>query len=84
MTFGLALAFDTDSREFARGVEVGRLWEELRADSGAEVDQMVHICNAEMMIRMADALGRDVSSEEHDSTWMTVRFSAAVPSEASL
>ncbi len=69
----LALAFDTDDAEFARGVEVGRLWELLRSEPGP-VTETVHVVNAEMVLRIAEALGRDVVSEEHDPTWMTVRF----------
>ena len=30
--YALALAFDTDSPEFVRGVEIGRLWEQLKTD----------------------------------------------------
>ncbi len=72
----LALAFDTDDAEFARGVEIGRLWERLRAEAEVVVE-MVHLANAEMVLRIADALGRPVVSEEHDATWMTVRFGAS-------
>ena len=36
----VALAFDTDDAEFARGVEVGRLWERLRAESEAVVEMV--------------------------------------------
>lgn len=74
--YALALAFDTDAPEFARGVEVGRLWERLRLDP-APADEMVHIANAEMLLRIGDALGRLVTGEEHDKVWMTVRFGAA-------
>ena len=85
MDYSLALAFDTDSPDFARGVEIGRLWEQLdRAHPADMVEQVVHVANAEMVLRIAEARGRAVSSDEHDGTWMTVRFAAAVPHEASL
>ena len=74
--YALALAFDTDEPEFARGVEIGRLWERLRVEPGL-VDEVVHLANAEMVLRIAEALGREVVSQEHDGTWMTVRFSTA-------
>ena len=74
--YALALAFDTDAPEFARGVEVGRLWERLRLDPDPAYE-MVHIANAEMLLRIGDALGRVVSGKEHDKIWMTVRFGAA-------
>jgi hypothetical protein len=69
----LAVAFDTDDPEFARGVEIGRLWEQLRGDAG-RVTETIHIANAEMVLRLADARGWAVVSEEHDETWMTVTF----------
>lgn len=72
----LALAFDTDDAEFARGVEVGRLWERLTNSPGDEVEEMIHTSNAEMAMRIGEALGRDVVSAEHDDTWMTVTFAA--------
>lgn len=75
-SYGLALAFDTDAPEFARGVEIGRLWERLRVEPGL-VDEVVHLANAEMVLRIAEALGREVVSREHDDTWMTVRFCTA-------
>ena len=84
MTYGLALAFDTNSPEFARGVEIGRLWEQLHACPEQEVDQLVHVANAEMVLRLAEACGRTATSDEHDGTWMTVRFAATVSTESSL
>ncbi len=69
----LALAFDSDDPQFARGVEIGRLWERAQACAGP-FEEMVHVRNAEMVLRISDALGRSVASDEHDSTWMTVRF----------
>lgn len=71
----LALAFDTDDPQFARGVEIGRLWERLRVEVEPVVE-MVHVANAEMILRMAEALQRPVVSDEHDVVWMTVSFSA--------
>ncbi len=78
MAFALALAFDTDEPEFVRGFELGRLWEQLQADPERDVNQLVHISNAEMVLRLAESCGRDVSGEERDGTWMMVRFGAAV------
>lgn len=75
-SYGLALAFDTDEPEFARGVEIGRLWERLRVERDV-VDEVVHLANVEMVLRVAEVFGREVLSQEHDGTWMTVQFSAA-------
>ncbi len=76
--FTCLLAFDTDDPEFVRGVELGRLWERLRVDPDP-LFELVHISNAEMVLRVADALGRPVIGAEHDGTWMTVRFGGATP-----
>jgi len=74
--FTCVLAFDTLDPEFARGVELGRLLERLRADP-EPLSGLVHISNAEMVLRVADALGRPVVGEEYDGTWMIVRFAGA-------
>ena len=77
-----ALPFDTDNPEFVRGCELGALWQRLRTEQG-EVEQAVHLTNAEMMLRVSEATGRAVVSEEcGDGHWMVVRFgpSAGSPS----
>jgi hypothetical protein len=69
----LALAFDTDDPEFARGVEIGLLF--ARASTEREAfEETVHVANAEMVLRIADAVGRPVVSTELAATWMAVRF----------
>ena len=74
--YACALRFDTDASEFVRGVEVGRLWEIVRNTEDV-VEEFVHSSNAEMVMRIADALGRRVLSEELDNTWLLVRFETA-------
>lgn len=69
--FGLALAFDSDDPEFCRGVEAGRLWEQLKTEE--TVEQTIHATNAEMAIRMCEALDREFSAEELDETWVEFR-----------
>jgi hypothetical protein len=72
--YALALAFDTDNPEFARGVELGTLWQRLRSDEGA-AEATIHVTNAEMALRVGEALGRSVVSEEcDDGHWMVVQF----------
>ena len=74
----LALEFDSDNPEFVRGAELGALWERLKEHPYATVEQTVHLTNAEMVLRVSEALGRPVVSEEHaDGHWMTVRFEPA-------
>jgi hypothetical protein len=66
--FSLLLAFDSDDEEFCRGVEAGRLWEQLK--TGEEVHQTIHATNSEMAIRMCESLGREFSAEVLDDTWV--------------
>src|SRR5262245_52756517 len=71
----LLLAFDSESPEYARGFEAGRIWALLReADDDVEVE--VHATNTEMVMRMAEATGRVVAGEVLDGTWTRVRFGA--------
>jgi hypothetical protein len=72
----LALAFDTDTMDFARGVEVGRLWEQLKEDPEA-ITQNVMAENAEMMLRLAEATGRAVRSVGLPYDRIEVTFSEA-------
>lgn len=76
MGYSLQLAFDRDERQFVFGVEVGTTWEKLKATPGdEEYEQSIHLENAEMALRMAEATGRPVQSEEAgDGCWMTVTF----------
>jgi hypothetical protein len=69
--FGLVLPFDSDDPEFCRGVEAGRLWEQLNA--GEPVEQTIHATNAEMAIRMCETLDREFSAAELDETWIEFR-----------
>lgn len=73
--YSLALAFDTDDSEFCRGVEAGRLWEQLK--TGEEVSQTIHATNAEMAIRMCESLEREFSAEPLDDTWIEFKAEAA-------
>jgi hypothetical protein len=70
----LLVAFDTSASDFVRGVEVGRLWEQLRSDE--PVEQEVHASNAEMLLRMAEATQRPLKADVLDDTWLLARFDA--------
>jgi len=74
--WGLLLPFDTDSHDFVRGFELGRLWWILHTDSG-EVWETVHASNAEMILRIGEATGREVFSEEVGDDWLHVQFSGS-------
>jgi len=68
MRMNLLLAFDTDSPEYSRGVELGILWETLRRDGHARC--MMHDGNAEMMIRAAEALNLPFRAEPAGDGWL--------------
>ena len=77
--YGLILAFDREGDDdvpFSLGFECGRLWEMAKAAED-EFSQTVHGENAEMVLRMAEALGRPVSSEELGDGRIEVTFGAA-------
>ena len=73
----LLLSFDTDSAEFTRGFELGRLWALLRAEPDAAVEEYAHASNAEMLLRLGEATKRHVSSDELGNDWLLVRFGPA-------
>lgn len=72
--FSLTLAFDTDDPEFARGVEAGRLWEQLK--TGERICQTIHASNTEMAIRMCESTGRDFYSDNLDERWTDLTVEA--------
>jgi hypothetical protein len=80
----LLLAFDTADAQFARGFEVGRLWTMLRADPNDELSEYVHASNAEMLLRLAEATGRKVRSQDIDDTWLLATFTPVVALDSNL
>jgi hypothetical protein len=76
----LLLEFDRSDPQFAQGFECGRLWAILRADAEVEVCEYVHAANVEMLLRLAEATGRTVRTEDVDETWVLATFTpSAVP-----
>jgi hypothetical protein len=73
----LLLAFDTDSPDFARGFELGRLWALLRSDPDEAIQEYAHASNVEMLLRLGEATGRHVESEEVGNDWLLVSFEPA-------
>lgn len=67
----LYLAFDSDSPDFVRGWEGGKLFEEMHWQPG-EIIQTIHADNAEMVMRMCEKLSRDFRATEVDGTWIEV------------
>lgn len=76
----LIVAFDTDEPEFARGWQMGMLYM-LLYSGVAEIEVPLYITNAEMVIRIAEALGynfearyEDPALDADDHDWMIVKF----------
>lgn len=70
----LLLPFDTSHPEFARGFELGRLWAIARSTED-EIVETIHATNLEMLLRVAEAMGRRVAVEDIDDTWVTASLS---------
>ena len=76
-TYGMVLPFDTDDEEFCRGVEMGIVWAELKhRDAWDRFDATVHGNNAEMMVRIAEATNRPLTTHDTDPEWFSVTFGA--------
>ena len=71
------LPFDTDEPQFSRGFEAGRIWTLLSERPDELVEEVVHGANAEMVLRMAEAVDRPVVSEELGGDWLSVSFAPA-------
>lgn len=74
------MPFDTDSPEFIRGFECGHVWTKLRETN--ERSFTIHWTNAEMMLRVAEALGLTVTAEALDDAWSEVTFEGEVVPDA--
>jgi hypothetical protein len=66
------LRFDTDDPEFARGFEIGVLWE--RINSVGSCHMAVSAANAEMVMRVAKATGCHFSGHELDDDQISVEL----------
>ena len=78
----LLLPFDTDDPQFARGFELGRLWNLLRDNPADSIEETVHASNAEMLLRLAEATARSVRTVDIDDTWLTATFDASAALES--
>ncbi len=73
-TWGLALAFDTNEFEFARGFDAGKIWGRLLFEQPAEADVNILAANAEMLMRIAEAAGYGYEAVEHGSDHLDVHL----------
>jgi hypothetical protein len=78
----LRLQYDSEHPEFARGVQVGMIWQILNSEID-EFEIPVYASNAEMIMRMTESTnysfsvrfeGNDLEGEEAE--WMIVLFKA--------
>ena len=74
VSYGLLLPFDTDEPEFARGVEVGILWQRLETEPS--VRATINARNAEMVMRIAEAKGLPFAAEPLTDEWLSVSIGA--------
>lgn len=76
MSFNLILPFDTDSEEFVRGFEAGRIWTLMDENPDKLLGLIFHAANAEMIIRMVEVKGLSLKAHfTDDQVWM--RFDKA-------
>jgi hypothetical protein len=61
-SFGLILSLDGRSRDFVLGVEMGRLWEQLKTPESFE--QTIHAENLEIVMRMMEGADRKMRVED--------------------
>jgi hypothetical protein len=73
--YGLILPFDTDNPEFARGVEVGILWQRLETEPS--LSTTIKDTNAEMVMRIAEAKALRFSAEPLAAGWLVVTIGGA-------
>jgi hypothetical protein len=71
--FDLVLPFDRDDPEFARGVEIGMLYQRLRSDQ-LPIIAIVHEANVEMILRLAETMNAPVQAEDVGGEWLAVTF----------
>jgi hypothetical protein len=71
--YELVLPFDRDTPEFARGVEVGLLFARLNTKP-LPLDAIVHPTNAEMALRLGEAVGATATAVELDGDWLAVTY----------
>lgn len=75
--YRLLLPFDTDSPEFTRGFEMGRVWTLLQSfdpDEEGSVTFELHAENTEMVLRIAEQLNLGAASKDLGDGWLRVTF----------
>lgn len=74
--FEMALSLDGRPHDFVLGVEIGRLWEQLSDPQAFE--QTIHAENLEIVMRMREATGRQITVEDStDDAWCHLLVAAS-------
>lgn len=71
--FGALLLFDVDDPEFCRGFECGHIWTRLR-DTDDRGPFTAHATNAEMLIRIGEALDLTFEAEDVGDGFLEVTY----------
>ena len=72
MSYILDLPFDTDSEDFVRGFEAGRIWTLMEENPTKLTGLIFHAVNAEMVMRMIEKKGLPLKAKfTDDERWMT-------------
>ena len=72
MSFEMVLPFDTDSEDFVRGFEAGRIWTLMEENPDKLTGLIFHAVNVEMVMRMLEKKGLSLKAKfTDDERWMT-------------
>jgi hypothetical protein len=70
--YGLVLPFDSDDPEFTRGFEAGMLYMSLGDKHVTKITQLLHVENAEMVIRMCELFDWSFTAEDLSDEWLQI------------
>lgn len=71
MSFEIVLPFDTDSEDFVRGFEAGRIWTLMGENPDKLTGLIFHSVNTEMVMRMLEQKGLPIKVKfTDDARWM--------------
>lgn len=71
MGFRIELPFDTDSEDFVRGFEAGRIWCLMEENPDKLTGLIFHASNSEMIMRMLEKKGLKLKAQfTSDGRWM--------------
>ena len=75
-SWGLALSLDGQSSDFVLGVEIGRLWEQMKDPEA--FSQSIHPENLEIVMRVMESTGRKMHVEDSSTDeWVNLIMEAA-------